>query len=381
MTFDLGLARGLLKLAREFRQPSDWWPGRNYRILNALTQAVEGEDKEEMAGLESLLKESDWLGLPSTQCVVLHVWQAMNLYRSRQFETALQACLEAENTLADDCAPDVRNVLADGFDRIGWEFGLEQRTAVPSEKAHLALTRAVALQPNAAHHHVGLGVMLYGLKQLEEAAAGIERGIKMGEDKAWAQNWLGNVYADLGRTDEALAAYQRAIELDPKYAVSHTGLGNVYRDLGEYEKAIAQYQERIRQSPKDADYGYNGLGITYQFMGQLEQAKAAYECAVELQPEDATYRASLASACRKLGLEGEYQKHCDMAREPMSKENEYSRACFASICGNVDEALALLKVALEKKQTSLAWARRDPDFDFIRGDPRFKALVGATDQV
>jgi hypothetical protein len=23
---------------------------------------------------------------------------------------------------------------------------------------------------------------------------------------------------------------------------------------------------------------------------------------------------------------------------------------------------------------------RDPDFDFIRGDPKFKALVGATDQ-
>jgi len=60
----------------------------------------------------------------------------------------------------------------------------------------------------------------------------------------------------------------------------------------------------------------------------------------------------------------------------MTKENEYSRACFESICGNVDEALTLLKVAFEKKQASLEWARRDPDFDFIRDDPRFKALVG-----
>ena len=58
------------------------------------------------------------------------------------------------------------------------------------------------------------------------------------------------------------------------------------------------------------------------------------------------------------------------------KETEYDRACFESICGNVDEALALLKVALEKKQTPFAWARRDPDLDFIRDDPRFKALVG-----
>jgi hypothetical protein len=33
-------------------------------------------------------------------------------------------------------------------------------------------------------------------------------------------------------------------------------------------------------------------------------------------------------------------------------------------------------IALEKKQTSYAWARRDPDFDFIRDDLRFKELVG-----
>ena len=54
----------------------------------------------------------------------------------------------------------------------------------------------------------------------------------------------------------------------------------------------------------------------------------------------------------------------------------YNRACLESFDGNVDEALALLKVAMEKKQTLLAWARRDPDFDFICEDVRFKALVG-----
>jgi hypothetical protein len=53
-----------------------------------------------------------------------------------------------------------------------------------------------------------------------------------------------------------------------------------------------------------------------------------------------------------------------------------NRPRFESICGNVYEALVLLKVALEKKQTSLAWARRNPDFELIRDDPRFKALVG-----
>ncbi len=60
----------------------------------------------------------------------------------------------------------------------------------------------------------------------------------------------------------------------------------------------------------------------------------------------------------------------------MAKKDEYSRACFESICGNVEQALALLKVAIEIKPSRRDLARRDPDFDFIREDPRFKALVG-----
>jgi len=59
----------------------------------------------------------------------------------------------------------------------------------------------------------------------------------------------------------------------------------------------------------------------------------------------------------------------------MTSEKEYDRACFAAICGNPDEAIELLKIALEKKQTSLDWVRRDPDLDFIRDDRRFKTLI------
>ncbi len=52
---------------------------------------------------------------------------------------------------------------------------------------------------------------------------------------------------------------------------------------------------------------------------------------------------------------------------------------FEAICGNVDEAHALLKAALEKKLETIAWARHDPDFESLRTDPRFVEMVGATD--
>ncbi|MFN3743060.1 MAG: TPR end-of-group domain-containing protein, partial [Anaerolineales bacterium] len=127
--------------------------------------------------------------------------------------------------------------------------------------------------------------------------------------------------------------------------------------------------------PKDA-YPHNGIGSVYQLMGEHEKALRAYQKAVELAPERGMYRVSLVGILRKLGREEEAQAQIEIARPLMAKESEYNRACFESICGNVEEALRLLQIALEKKQVSLEWARRDPDFDNLRQDARFRALVG-----
>ena len=65
-----------------------------------------------------------------------------------------------------------------------------------------------------------------------------------------------------------------------------------------------------------------------------------------------------------------------IARSFIDRESEYNRACFEAICGYTEEALKLLKIGIEKKQSDIEWARQDPDFDFIRDDPRFKEFVG-----
>jgi hypothetical protein len=60
----------------------------------------------------------------------------------------------------------------------------------------------------------------------------------------------------------------------------------------------------------------------------------------------------------------------------MENENEYNQACFESISGDADRAIALLEIALEKQQIQPVMVRSDPDLDFIRKDPRFEALLG-----
>jgi Flp pilus assembly protein TadD len=229
--------------------------------------------------------------------------------------------------------------------------------------------------PSLPRRTTGWGTCIISWANTTKPSPPISAPSQLDPKDAYPHNGLGNVYSQLGKYDEAIAAYQRAIQLDPKYAYPHNGLGNVYYQLGKYDDAIAAYQRAIALDPKYAT-PHNGLGNVYQLLGQYEKALSAYQKAVELAPEGGAYRASLASVLRKLGREAEAQAQMEIARPLMAKENEYNRACFESICGNVEQALALLKVALEKKQTSQEWARRDPDFDSIREDPGFKALVG-----
>jgi len=187
---------------------------------------------------------------------------------------------------------------------------------------------------------------------------------------------LGVAYALAGQHEQAIQAFQKAIALDPKFAVPWNGLGNVYRDLGRYEEAIQACQQAIALDPKHAA-PWNNLGNVYALRGEWEQALGAFRRAAELEPERGVYHASVASALRAPGREAEAQEEIARARPLIEKENEYNRACFAAICGEREEALRLLEIALQKRQVSRQWARRDPDLRSLHGDPRFEKLVGA----
>jgi tetratricopeptide (TPR) repeat protein len=249
-------------------------------------------------------------------------------------------------------------------------------SAIHHPDAARILQKVTAWQPEnpAAWYHLGVAYALAG--QHEQAIQAFQKAIALDPKFATPWNGLGHVYRALGRYDEAIQACQQAIALDPKDAAPWNNLGNVYRDLGRYEEAIQAYQKAIALDPKFA-LPWNGLGNVYALRGEWEQALGAFRRAAELAPERGVYHASVASALRALGREAEAQEEIARARPLMEKENEYNRACFAAICGEREEALRLLEIALQKRQVSRQWARRDPDLRSLHGDPRFEKLVGA----
>jgi len=121
-------------------------------------------------------------------------------------------------------------------------------------------------------------------------------------------------------------------------------------------------------------------GLALRALGRHEAALNSYEKATELDPEDPTIRTSLAALYRNLGRKTECAEQCELARQFVKNKNEYNRACFEAVCGSADEALVLLRTALEKKQAIPDWARRDSDLESIHDDPRTRALLDEFDE-
>jgi hypothetical protein len=53
----------------------------------------------------------------------------------------------------------------------------------------------------------------------------------------------------------------------------------------------------------------------------------------------------------------------------------YDRACLHALAGDADEALASLRIAIEREPQDREAARKDPDFESLRDNAEFQALV------
>jgi tetratricopeptide (TPR) repeat protein len=181
--------------------------------------------------------------------------------------------------------------------------------------------------------------------------------------------------ADLREIESGIAKFQRVVQINPRNAHAWDALGNLYKSAGSYKEALMAYEQAISNDPSKAMYHHH-LGLVYACEGRTEDAIDAFQRVIEIDPDHSLAHAALGGYYRKMGLEELAQKHVGKVMKSIfDSENEYNRACLAAICGNTDQALELLRVALKNKQTYVDWILRDPDLDFIRQDPRFKQLI------
>jgi tetratricopeptide (TPR) repeat protein len=173
-------------------------------------------------------------------------------------------------------------------------------------------------------------------------------------------------------TEEKLA---KQIEINPRSATTWEALGTLYKTAGRYDEAIQAFEQAISIAPREVSYHHN-LGLVYAAQGNNKDAFNTFQKVLELDPNHNLTHASLGGYYKKMGLDELAQEHIGKAMKHIyESENEYNRACLDAICGNIDQAIELLRIALENNQTYVDWVLSDPDLDSLRGDERFKQLI------
>ncbi|MBM3153434.1 MAG: tetratricopeptide repeat protein, partial [Chloroflexi bacterium] len=139
-------------------------------------------------------------------------------------------------------------------------------------------------------------------------------------------------------------------------------------------EAIAAFGKAIKVAPDHDAYHYN-LGLVFTIQNRYLEAIECFQRVLTLNPEYNLAHGALAGCYRRLGREEEAVRHIAIATPLMEDESEYNRACFNAICGNVDQAISLLRVALQSQGVTLEWVQSDPDLETIRQDPRYQELL------
>ena len=180
---------------------------------------------------------------------------------------------------------------------------------------------------------------------------------------------------ELGDFEMEIEKYKRVLQINNRSASAWDALGTIYRSAGLYKEAIFAHRQAASIDSNRAAYHHH-LALALSAAKRDEDAIAEFQKVIELAPDHYLAHATLGGFYRKLGLEELAQKHISKALKYFyDTESEYNHACLEAICGNVDQALELLQIALQKKQTYIEWVIHDPDLDFIRDDLRFKQLI------
>jgi len=178
----------------------------------------------------------------------------------------------------------------------------------------------------------------------------------------------------MGRPEEALVQAERAVELDPLNSLYQGIYGTVLVYLRRYDDAIARFRNVLRTSPNDQVVN-DGLWQSFHMKGMYEEALAAAKAMYT-----GIGHAEIGDVMARGYAEDGYPGAMSLAAETLV---EISREAFIG-----PYSIFILYASAGKKEQTLEWLERgyeirdpnmpyinDPRFDFLRDDPRFKALL------
>ena len=253
---------------------------------------------------------------------------------------------------------------------------LPARETVP--RARWAVERALALEPNLAHAHKVHGLIAmnhdWDRRRAEQA---LTRALQLGPGSASAHLWNAWRLALLEtRHDLALLELEEAERLDPLDLQVKTQIGYVHRFRHDLDGAIAQF-ERVIGSNQPLHSGTMRWLTPARNAVSTTGAIEAFNKAIELGGRSVNHVGVLGYTYGRSGNRDRANQHLQEL-SARAADGYVSPIWFALVhlgLSELDSVFYWLNRGFEERDGSLILITASVEFDPVREDPRFKALL------
>jgi len=135
---------------------------------------------------------------------------------------------------------------------------------------------AVKEDPKMPDAHFGLGYLLWGLLQFDEASTEFQAELDNNPDHAQALTYLADSEIQLNHPEVAAPLLEKTILINPKIELAHLDLGILYTNAGRKSDALRELKIAEQLNPGDQNVHWR-LGRFYKSVGKNEEAKAEFE--------------------------------------------------------------------------------------------------------
>jgi serine/threonine-protein kinase len=280
--------------------------------------------------------------------------------------------------------------------------------------------QAAEIDPNFALAHSGLGVcylnyVLKGMGGVEyygEARRAFDRALDIDSTLVEPRVRMAYIYLIEGNSEVARQEIRRLGRQAPNEPSVHLAASYIYRLAGEYDRALDAWERLLKISPTDVVVAsYNRARIRI-YQGDYDKAEAEIKKGLAFEPHHPLLRAFGAvidyyrGEIEKATLELEdilsknpdihsmkiFQAFCYLARGDRDhafaliddqviasvyadQDGAYRLATLYALDDRTDDAIKWLERAISIGNENYPWFSTNPNWDQMREEPRFKAIM------
>jgi tetratricopeptide (TPR) repeat protein len=188
---------------------------------------------------------------------------------TKQYQCVLDVYREIVTLNADSAEADM--LAGEALDEMKDKPGAEQQ-----------FRAAVKADPKMPNAHFGLGYLLWGLLQFDEAAKEFQAELDNNPDHAQALTYLADSEIQMSHAEAAPPLLEKAIRIDPKIELAHLDMGILESDAGKKDDALRELKIAERLNPDDQTVHWR-LARFYKAMGKNGEAKVEFDKTKSLQ--------------------------------------------------------------------------------------------------